>query len=361
MSVAVHIESPSATPFVRHAPVAPARAHQAILVLGMHRSGTSSLAGAFARLGAATPASLMAATHENERGYYESTVLMKFNDDLLAAAGSHWADWRRVDPEWLRAASAGELGEAAKAVLKTEFATGELIVVKDPRICRLADFWLPVLDSLGTTPLIVTPLRSPLEVAQSVSKRDGIPLSEAVFVWLRHVLDAELASRGRARTFVLWDEFLADWRTEIERMSTDIGSDISLGSEAASSIDAFLSSSLRHEHRSVRELATHRDVHPWALNAFLALRKLCDAPNDPGALAELDQIRSIFDRTTQAFTASFRLTEAELRIRELGELVDRERAARKAIEKSWVWRLASGPARLKQSLAKRWAPSAAAA
>ena len=368
MSTAIPIEVIATTPIPTDLAVGPtpARNRQAILVLGMHRSGTSSVAGVFARMGAETPATLMAATQENERGFYESAVLTKFNDDVLAAAGSHWADWRTIDPDWLRCASAGELGEAAKAVLRSEFAEGELIVVKDPRICRLAEFWLPVLDELGTTPLIVTPLRSPLEVAQSVTRRNGIPVSEAIFIWLRHVLDAELATRGRSRTFVLWDEFLGDWRGEVERMSADLGFDLPLGQGAADSVDAFLSDSLRHEQRSVRELATHRDVHPWALTAFLALRKLCDAPNDPAALAELDHIRSIFDRTTRAFSASYghlvretdRLTDslgaAEAQIRTLAEQLERERAARKIIEKSRVWRLANAPGRLMRSLGKRW-------
>ena len=49
----------------------------AVLVLGMHRSGTSSVAGALIRLGGAAPLTLMP-PHEtqNPRGFWESLVFV---------------------------------------------------------------------------------------------------------------------------------------------------------------------------------------------------------------------------------------------------------------------------------------------
>lgn len=73
----------------------------ALVVLGMHRSGTSSVAGALAMLGAAAPRTLMAPGEDNPRGFWESQVLMGVNDRLLAAGGSNWRDWRRFPPEAL--------------------------------------------------------------------------------------------------------------------------------------------------------------------------------------------------------------------------------------------------------------------
>lgn len=45
---------------------------QAIIVLGMHRSGTSALAGALAKLGAGLPARLMSENQYNPKGYFET-------------------------------------------------------------------------------------------------------------------------------------------------------------------------------------------------------------------------------------------------------------------------------------------------
>ena len=56
-----------------------------VVVLGMHRSGTSSAAGALVRLGAARPQHLIAPNADNERGYWESRVITDLNDAILAA------------------------------------------------------------------------------------------------------------------------------------------------------------------------------------------------------------------------------------------------------------------------------------
>ena len=68
-----------------------------IVVLGMHRSGTSSAAGAFVGLGAAAPQHLIAPNADNERGFWESPVIVDLNNAILAAGGSDWKDWRKFN------------------------------------------------------------------------------------------------------------------------------------------------------------------------------------------------------------------------------------------------------------------------
>ena len=64
----------------------------AVLVLGMHRSGTSSVAGALVHLGGHAPLHMMPPQPDNERGFWESPVIMALNDDVLAAGDSGWTD-----------------------------------------------------------------------------------------------------------------------------------------------------------------------------------------------------------------------------------------------------------------------------
>ena len=68
-------------------------------VLGMHRSGTSSVAGSLVRLGGAAPQHLIPASPDNERGYWESNLIASLNDEFLAAGGSDWTDWRRFNQD----------------------------------------------------------------------------------------------------------------------------------------------------------------------------------------------------------------------------------------------------------------------
>ncbi|UQV19489.1 hypothetical protein MU852_06915 [Brevundimonas albigilva] len=182
----------------------------AIVVLGMHRSGTSSVAGALSMLGAAPPRTLMSPAQDNPRGFWESVVLADFNDRLLTAGGSRWDDPRPFD----LAAVSGVDGFAQEAahLLRAEFDDQSLIVMKDPRVCRLFPFWGEVLEATGHDVAVVSPLRDPAEVAASLTRRNGFPPRQGLGLWLRHVLDAEAASRGRPRVFLPWSDFLADWR-----------------------------------------------------------------------------------------------------------------------------------------------------
>lgn len=64
----------------------------AYVVLGMHRSGTSSVAGALSHLGAAPPASLMPPKADNPSGFWESERISDFNEEILNSIGTTWLD-----------------------------------------------------------------------------------------------------------------------------------------------------------------------------------------------------------------------------------------------------------------------------
>ena len=61
---------------------------QAILVLGMHRSGTSAVTRIINLLGADLPGNLMSPKDENPEGYWESQELMRLHDQILSL-GEH--------------------------------------------------------------------------------------------------------------------------------------------------------------------------------------------------------------------------------------------------------------------------------
>ena len=164
----------------------------AVLVLGMHRSGTSSVAGTLVRLGGTAPVNLIPPGEDNERGFWESTVLAALNDEILAAGGSDWMDWRAYDVARIDAASANFLNARAKSVLASEFGDIGFPIIKDPRMCRLMRFWAPVFEEAKWSVRALLPLRSPLEVAWSLKRRNDISPGYGCLMWLRHVLDAEV-------------------------------------------------------------------------------------------------------------------------------------------------------------------------
>src|SRR5579859_3533679 len=95
---------------------------QCILILGMHRSGTSAVAGALSALGVALPKKTLMGPHPcNQRGLFESFALACAHDELLASANSHWHDWRHIESTWLGSPAARKHWDRIKKVIVDEF------------------------------------------------------------------------------------------------------------------------------------------------------------------------------------------------------------------------------------------------
>lgn len=272
----------------------------AILVLGMHRSGTSSLAGTLVQLGGNAPRHLMPPQPNNERGFWESEVIVALNDEVLAAGQSRWDDWRRFDPAWYGGVAATELRARVTAALIDEYGNASLPVIKDPRICRLMPFWSSVLQDCGWPVRVLMPVRSPLEVALSLKIRDGLELTRGCLLWLRHVLDAEAETRGMPRAVFDWSDFLADWRKVLGRA----GEQLQLAfphSVETGAVDDFLSRSLRHHEASREELKLHPAINEWARESFAAMAQLAADPDSSNARNTLDAVRAEFENAAEAF------------------------------------------------------------
>ena len=63
-----------------------------LLVLGMHRSGTSAITRIFNLMGAEPPKQLLDAGPSNEAGHWEPERLVLLHDQMLEEAGSSWRD-----------------------------------------------------------------------------------------------------------------------------------------------------------------------------------------------------------------------------------------------------------------------------
>ncbi len=219
----------------------------AFLVLGMHRGGTSAVAGTLNRLGLSLPTELMKPNPLNPRGYFESWDLVRLDNRILHAAATGWDDWSPIADAWFNQTAADGFADQIVAFLKREFAVATGFVIKDPRMCRLVPVWLDALGRFGTKPWTVLPIRHPDAVARSLMARDGISPANSHLLWLRHMLDAERATRELPRVFVDYDALLDDWRTAIDWIGSQLRFHWPLPvADASSAIDAFLDPRLRH-------------------------------------------------------------------------------------------------------------------
>ena len=179
-----------------------------ILVVGMHRSGTSAITGGISELGLNPPArdDLMTDQPGNPN-HYESVALTEFDDRLLAALGGTWSAPPTLSSGWERSPSLSELETEARAAMARAFPGGGISVWKDPRLCILLPYWRRVLPS----PLAAVYVwRSPMAVARSLQRRDGFALSHGIALWDRNNRQAIANLAGLEVLVVSYEEVLAD-------------------------------------------------------------------------------------------------------------------------------------------------------
>ncbi len=244
---------------------------QALLVLGMHRSGTSALTRVLSLCGAALPATLMAPSETiNPAGFWESEPLAHLHDEILESAGRSWFDLRPLPDAWFASPAADEFTASLGKMFDAQFPAAALTVIKDPRLCLLFPLWRRLLAARGINACPIIILRHPLDVAASLTKREGFSEARGLLLWLNYILNLERGTRDLPRCFVSYDELLADWRAPLARIGSIFAVNWPRAPDAAApEIDAFLSSDLRHHQTATSALpAPIASAYAWLCTAL---------------------------------------------------------------------------------------------
>ena len=190
----------------------------------------------------------------------------------------------------------------ARAVIESEFADSPLFVFKDPRVCRLLDFWIDALADCGVEARIALPIRNPLEVAASLEARDAIDPSVGLLLWLRHVLDAEYASRGHPRAFVRFDALLGNWQPVADAMGEAFGVVWPKRSTTAGiEIESGFVPTGRHHVRDDASLPSSAEVSRWVSEAFAIVDRWTHSNARKADTGRLNALRSAFDEAAAVF------------------------------------------------------------
>jgi glycosyltransferase involved in cell wall biosynthesis len=276
-----------------------------IVVLGAHRSGTSLCAAAVECLGADLCTGSKYANEENHKGFFEHPDIVAFNDRLLSQLGGSWdsplfngrAALARSDMDsWL---------EEAVQLLKEIFAGVEIAAIKDPRICQLLDFWIPVFEAAGYESgsiFYVHTIRDIVEVAVSQKYRSlnnpafyeiGKELEEGAALWASLTAQALLATRSLPILYVPFERLVREPAATLTELSVFLDIEPSqnrIASFCAEFVDGDL-------YRSVRDPKAQQQLSvsfPQALEFGAAVQAL--AGLGAGSNEALASVLEIYDR-----------------------------------------------------------------
>ncbi len=185
------------------------------IVLGMHRSGTSVLAGVLHRSGirmGGRTTFLPPANPENPQGFFEDVRFRLVNDHLLRRSGYRVKSFDRVIPP---PRPSPLVRAELRPLLRWSRLRHRRWGWKDPRQMLTMAVWLEELDRLGLGPQLRVLLihRHPVAVARSMVTRGNVQtLDEGVLVWCayhRRALE-DLAGSGVDPAVLRYEDLLAD-------------------------------------------------------------------------------------------------------------------------------------------------------
>lgn len=218
---------------------------KAIVVVGMHRSGTSAISGLLAELGVFMGSSLFAPQEGvNEKGFFENSLLVDINDRLLDESLLSWDHPLALTLAGEQQPHLSAYQNEAKLIIEKDYRGKLLWGMKDPRTSLLLPFWLKTFKDLNVSANFIIMLRHPMEVFGSLKKRDGFSLQKVMHLWLNYTLSSYFGSLQQPSVILRYEDLLNTPETCAKR----IFETFSLGELDSLASQSFIDKKLQNQH-----------------------------------------------------------------------------------------------------------------
>jgi glycosyltransferase involved in cell wall biosynthesis len=294
-----------------------------VVVLGAARSGLSAVTKVLESLGVHFGPGLVSAPTDGSRRSPEDQE-REINDSLLTHLGSGCDRLTSVTSDVPLDSTILHLRTKAFQLISNRLTKDDGIWgLKDPRTCRLLDFWNKVFSALDGQVSFVLTVRNPASVAASLAAKDAIPAEKGYFLWLQHVLPSVLLTGGAQRLVVDYDELLGNPRHQIARISARLGlSPEDAGGATARDLEAtFLKRGRRRAQFTPADLAAEGRASSIVAPTYLLLNRLAtdqESLDSPGVQAAFEEWNAQLTMAAPAFGYINSLEDARSHLLRLG-------------------------------------------
>ncbi|WP_018289682.1 sulfotransferase family protein [Verrucomicrobium sp. 3C] len=253
----------------------------AVLVLGMHRCGTSALTRCLGFLGVELGSEFIEPAEDNPTGFWEDSKFLVINRRLNQLLGEERDRfWEHSAPLEIPASSPEVRSLMSEAIesIRGRFAACPWWAFKDPRTLRALPFWEEALVQAGIKIIEVIAVRHPLACAESLLRRDDIPEDRSLLLWASHYLAHWPRVAARPFVAVDYDRLLEEPERELRRLSDRLG--LPWRETAVEEAGRFLRADLQHTRFAAEDLQDRPDISPLVVETFQALNDLC-ADHEP--------------------------------------------------------------------------------
>jgi len=260
----------------KYVSMTPSAKPDVVVVLGMHRSGTSFLTKSLELLGVGLGDRLMEPAGDNPKGFWDDQEVVDINIEILKTQDADFADLRFKLPTKDSESTLQPLFDRAVTLVSNRISTFSRWAFKDPRTCRTIAFWRAAIEAAGASPKFVIAIRNPLEVAASLRSRNELPTIHGLYSWLQHTIPAFTETQGFPRVVVEYEEILSDPRKQLAR----IGNALSLplpnhdSPEMQAYSQDFLDTSMRHHCSTLEDLSGDAKVPREVIEVYQIARRV---------------------------------------------------------------------------------------
>lgn len=245
---------------------------KAIVITGMHRSGTSAITRALSFYGFKLPKNLLAPSKNNTLGHWESEIFYKLNNQILSDYKQSWDNFSKIPFDQQDKKYLSKHIELISKAINEEYPESNQIILKDPRFCKLLPLWTQALEYLCEDALYIIPLRHPVEVAVSLNKRNRMPVKYGLLLWLRYVLDSVCSCDDINKIFTSYDGLIEKPLDELNKIfESSFFNNVELDSNE--NVSSFISA--EHKHNNYFELLdiVEKDrVYSYCIEVFDLLK-----------------------------------------------------------------------------------------
>jgi hypothetical protein len=269
-----------------------------VLILGMHRSGTSMLARLLAACGLPLGTALLLTrpSRDNAHGYWEQAEIVETHEALLDAFDRTWHGPNGARPladGWLIRQDTVEAKRRLTAIADREVAqAGGLWGFKDPRTLRFLPLWREIIADLALDPVYLLAARAPAAVAASLTHRNRLTRDFAEALWAANTLTLLDAVGGDLAGVVDYDAWFAAPDALTGHLRAVVGLPMAETGAPAPPVAALIEPALRHHHAASGQV---RPVFQALHAALVARTPLCPdsatlAPAMRAAAAALNSV-----------------------------------------------------------------------
>ena len=286
------------------------------VVLGMHRSGTSTVTRALKILGVSAGESLIPVGPDNPKGFFEDAEINALNIRMMSLVSQEWDSLAPFTDDHVTLLKNAGFVEQAQTLLSARLEAHPMYVLKDPRIAKLMPFWADVFASMVAPTFYVLTIRNPRSVKDSLRERNHLIGQKSYLMWLEYVISSLEYTAGSSRMLINFDDLVADPEQVLRRASLETGLPIDEAELTIFKKD-FLEDDLRHTLYTVDDVTNDEESSPLVVEIY---ERLLAAASNATPLEDSWCATGIKDWHSALYDAGLSLT-----------LVDRlERIARNA-------------------------------